>query len=330
MIAALVATGAIVVVSGYDGETALIIIAVAASKAVEGMSDVHYGSLQQNERMRPIAASLASRGVLAAIAVGVVLWAGGGLLLAIAAIGASWLVVLIAHDRHAVTSLLRDTAQTRAARVDWTAARRIVAIAFPLGLVMMLVSLRTNIPRYFIENRVGTAELGVFAALSSLVAAGNIVISALGQSATPRMARHYHDRNLGALRRLLARLLLVAALCGGAGIVLAAGAGRQILMLMFGADYARSADVLVWLMAVGLVAYATSFLGYALTATRRFTIQLPLFASTSLACAVGCHFLVPEYGLTGAAWAWGASLLLECVAIAVILSLDLRERSPRS
>lgn len=325
MVAGMIVTFAVALLFAHDGPTRLVVVAVGASKAIEGMSDVYYAVMQQHERMRPMAVSLVWRGLLAVAALALVLAATGELALAVAALGVAWVAVLVAHDVRAAAPLVG----ARAGPVDWRAARRIVAASLPLGLVMMLVSLRTNVPRYFIEAHIGATELGTFAALSSLLTAGNVVISALGQSATPRLARHFHDGDIRSFRRLLVRLLAIGALVGGAAVAAAAAAGRPVLLLLFGPPYARRADVLVLLMAVGLVAYVASFLGYALTAARRFAVQLPLFAATTLACTAASHWLVPAGGLAGAALAWGASLLLEAVAIAVLLELALRgRRSP--
>jgi O-antigen/teichoic acid export membrane protein len=326
MMAALVATAAIVSLSGYDRATGLVVIAIGASKAVEGVSDVYYGRLQQNERMRPIALSLMWRGVLSVVAVGTVLWAGGGLLLAVAALGVAWLVVLVAYDRPAAARFSDEPEPRRPRRMGWRPAGRIVAISLPLGLVMMLLSLRVNIPRYFIQDAMGSADLGIFAAIASLLTAGTMVVSALGQSATPALARHYHEGDIRAFRRLLARLLLIAGVAGCAGLAVAGVAGEPLLRWIFGGAYAMRSDLLVLMMAVGLVAYAGSSLGYALTAARRFTVQLPLFAATTLASGGACAWLVPAHGLAGAAYAMGGATVLELVAVWIALELTLKRR----
>jgi O-antigen/teichoic acid export membrane protein len=326
MIAALLAT-AIVSLSGHDRNAALVVLAVGATKAVEGMSDVYYGLLQQNERMRPIAVSLALRGIASVVAVSAVLWAGGGLVPAIVALGICWVAVLLIHDRRAAARPSHPLVSRALRRLDRRAFRRLVATCFPLGLVMMLVSLRTNIPRYFIARSYGPAELGVFAALSSLLTAGNVVVASLGQSASPRLARHFHEGDVRAFRRLLARLLLVAAAVGSAGLAVAVTAGEPLLRLAFGTEYARRNDLLVMLMAVGLVLYASSFFGYGLTATRRFMVQLPLFTATTAVCAAASLLLVPGYGLAGAACAWGAAMLVELLATAFVLEQALRARA---
>lgn len=322
----ILATAALVALSGHAGGSGLVIMAVGASKAVEGLSDVYYGILQQHERMRPMAVSLVWRGILSVGAMAAALAAGGGLLAGVVAMTISWVAVLLLHDVRATAPLLA-AAPRRPARVDLRAVREIVVTAAPLGLVAMLVSLRTNVPRYFVGGHLGAAELGVFAALSSLLTAGNVVISALGQAATPRLARHFHVGDVKGFRRLLALLLGVATIVGAGGILGALALGRPLLLALFGPPYAAQADVLVVLMGVGLVAYVASFLGYALTAARHFAVQLPLFVGTTGACAAGCASLVPAHGLAGAAAAWGASLFVEIVAVGALVEVALRRRA---
>ncbi len=320
-------TGAIVALSSYDAATTLVVLTVAAAKAIEGLSDVHYGALQQHERMRPIAVSLVLRGVLSVASVAAVLRAGGSLVAAVAALALGWAAVLLVHDLPAAAPILRAQGERGRPRLDRRAAARLVATCLPLGAVMMLVSLQVNVPRYVIERRLGAAELGVFAALASLITVGNVVVSALGQAVTPRLATYFHERRIGAFRRLLMLLVLAGAALGTAGVAVSLAAGEPILRLLFGARYAGRADVLVVLMGAGLVLYVSSFLGYGLTAARRFGIQLPIFAATTLAGAGACLWLVPRLGLTGAALGWGASMVLNVIAIGLVLELALRVRA---
>ena len=63
--------------------------------------------------------------------------------------------------------------------------------------------------------------------------AGNMVVSALGQSASPRLAKYYAAKNSRAFRQLLVRLVGIAALLGGLAIIAALVAGSQILTLLY-------------------------------------------------------------------------------------------------
>ncbi len=323
MVVGLAATLVVVLASGHGGKAAAVVLTVGACKAIEGVTEIHYGQLQRDERMRPIALSLIARGLLGIGAMALVLWATGDLRWAVVALALAWSAVLLLQTVGPTAARPRGGGGF-APRFDPATLRRLVVLALPLGAVIMLVSLRTNIPRYAVQGTVGAAELGVFAALSSVVLAGNLVVNALAQSAIPRLARHAHDRDVRAFRALLARLLAIAAALGAVGVLAATAIGRPLLGVLFGPAYAARSNVLVWLMVAGAVSYGSAFLGTALTATRRFRVQLPLFAGTSLVTAALCWSLVPRAGLVGAAIAWGAALLAELVAMAVVLERTLR------
>jgi O-antigen/teichoic acid export membrane protein len=324
---ALAVTAAMLLLSGYSRATGAVVLAVALTKAADANVDIYHGLLQQNERMRPIANSLIVRSVLNVVVFAGVLWAYGSLALAALGLAVVSLGVFVGYDAHNARPLLQTAEHVWRPRLRRPAARKLVAMTLPLGLVNLAVSLRTYLPRFFIDSRLGTAELGVFAALSSFVVMGTLVVGALGQSCTPRLARQFHLGDIAGFRRLVGQLLLIGAAVGGAGIAVAAFAGRPVLQLIFGMEYANRVDVLVWLMGVGLLSNVSSFLGYALTAARRFTVQLPLFTATALACAGACRWAIPTHGLIGAAWAWGAPLLVETIACWVLLELALRARA---
>ena len=98
---------------------------------------------------------------------------------------------------------------------------------------MMLVSLNTNIPRYFIQHYLGERELGIFAAMFYLMVAGNTIIAALGQSASPRLAMYNESRDLKAFRRPLGWLVELGAALRAAGILMALVLGREILTALY-------------------------------------------------------------------------------------------------
>jgi len=179
--------------------------------------------------------------------------------------------------------------------------RKLIWLALPLGFVMMLVSLNSNIPRYFIERYLGERQLGIFAAMSYLMVVGNMVVSALAESASPRLAKYYAAGNSTAFRTLLFKLVGVGAVLGGAGVLVAVVAGREILTLLYRPEYGQQADLFVWLMVAAGIGYVSSFLGYAITAARYFRIQMPLFAVVTGSSALSCLWLIPTMGVRGAA-----------------------------
>lgn len=307
---ALLIIAGITVVSGYRWETALVILAIGVAKAIESMSDVYYGLLQQHEQMDRIAISMMIKGVLSLIALGIgvyltgsVFWGAVGLVLA-------WTVIFAGYDLHSGTLLL-PTSRTLP-RWEWPTLARLTWLALPLGIVMMLISLTTNLPRYFVERYLGEHELGIFAAMSYIIVAGTTVVGALGQSASPRLARYYATGNRAAFRSLLLKLIGIGALLGGAGVLVALLAGCEVLTLLYGAEYARQ-DVFVGVMVAGGLWYVASFFGYAATASRRIRYQPMALCIVIGISIVLCYCFVPLYGL------WGASVALVGTSIVSML-----------
>jgi O-antigen/teichoic acid export membrane protein len=309
---ACLAVGVLALAGGFRAATAQVVMAVALAKAIESVSDVFYGSLQQHERMDRIAISMIFKGIVSLAALGLTIAVSGRTVLAVLALAASWAVVLFAYDLPQSAALLREACPGAGAgagaglrRLRWSRPHllRLTWLALPPGIVMMLISLGTSVPRYFVEAELGERALGVFSAMAYLMVVGNTAVFALGQAASPRLARYFAAGQLAAFRTLLRRLVALALAGGCAAVVLVMGWGRVILQTFYAAEYARRTDVFAWLtiaMALGAVG---SFLGYGMTSARNFRIQAPLFALVVLATTLSCALLIPRHGLLGAALA---------------------------
>lgn len=314
---ALLVIAGIVVLTGYPRETALVIMVVGLAKAFEAVSNVFHGLFQQHERMDRIAISMLIKGPLSLTALALGVYLSGQVLWGAVGLAVAWALILIIYEvpvgawvLKASPLILREKLRPR---WETPMVLRLIWVALPLGLVGMLISLNANIPRYFIEHYGGLRELGIFAAIAYLLAAGGMVINALNESATPRLARHYASGEVQAFRLLLIKLVGLGAAAGIIGIFLAWFWGREILTLIYSPEYAQHADLLLWLTGVGLLGYVSSFLGAGMTSARYFRAQLPLFASVTGATALACYWLIPAYGLRGAA----ATLLVAAITQAL-------------
>ncbi len=293
--------------AGYDRPIVLLILVVVAAKAVESLSDVRYGLFQALGRMRTVGLSMLMRGLLGLGALAVVLFSTRRLLPAMLALAAAWLLVLVAYDipRARQASASRREASSRPA--PWLLLRT----AAPMGLAAMFASLNPNLPRYLIEARLGAAELGFFAALSQLVFAGNLAVTAAGQALSPRLAGHVAAGARREFNRLLGAFLLAAVGLGAGCLIVVSVAGRQLLELFYGPAFAGHAWLLRWLFVAGAVGFCASVLDYGMIAQHRFRtiplVQFGVVAANLLACVI----LIPRHGLLGAAWAWLIALGLQ-------------------
>jgi O-antigen/teichoic acid export membrane protein len=312
---------------GYGGATAAVIALAGVAKVIEGISDLYYGLLQKHERMDVMARSLMLRGALGlgALVAGFALTRDVGV--AVAGMAGAWAVVLVAHDVPAAAALV--PAGARGPRLRPEAQLALARLALPLGVTMLFVSLQQNIPRYVVEHGLGEAALGIFTAMAYVQVAGEIAIRALGQTATPRLARHWHAGERAAFDALLARLLALGAGLGVGAVVLAAALGELVLELFFGPAYAAEAAVFTWLMAAAAVSWIGSLLGYAASATRAFARFTAPYAAVTAVALIAAVTLIPRHGLLGAAWALGATSMATCLAPLMILAGQRRTRPGR-
>ncbi|BAZ27955.1 polysaccharide biosynthesis protein [Cylindrospermum sp. NIES-4074] len=294
----------ITIASGYRWETTLVIFAIALAKAFESISDVYYGLIQQRERMDRIAMSLMIKGPLSLILLGLGFYLTGSVLGAAVGLLVAWSVVLFSYDIRNGASILKTLPNSYPQnsllpRWHLKTLGQLIWLALPLGFVMMLISLNANIPRYFIARYLGERELGIFAALAYLMVAGNIVVQALGESASARLAKYYAAGNRLAYGKLLLKLMGTGLLLATTGLLVAGIAGKEILILLYGVEYAKHTDLFISLMFVSAIDYVFSFLGHAMTSARYFRIQMPLFILTTTTSAIASLWLIPSIGLRG-------------------------------
>jgi len=326
---ALIITFAIVVFR-YDSVLGLVIMLVAIAKGVESVSDILFGLLQRQECMNRIALSQMAKGTLALGAFALVVSTTGILAAGVGAIIAAWLAILTLVDIPAAAAVLGTAPHTSPhdgrerlsmLRPNWSlsALGTLAVRTLPLGLTVMVGSLTTNVPQYFIEHFNGTYDLGLYAAMFYPITAGALVINALGQSATPRLARYHASGSIQQFKRLVAKLVGIGLLVGLGGLAIVIPFGTEVLTTLYGPEYAARQDAFKWLVLAAAVGFAYVFLGTAVTSMRRFRIQLPIHLGSLVILTIMCAVLVPDHGPKGAAWSLILSGLAEGIAYASLV-----------
>jgi O-antigen/teichoic acid export membrane protein len=319
----------ITIAGGYRLETSFVIIGMGLAKAIESVSEVFYSLLQHHERMDRISISMMIKGCLSLLLLGVGVYLTQSVFWGVVGLIVAWTIVLVGYDLHSGQMILNSATQLPQGMVSEKrnlagllkpslhpeTQKRLVRLALPLGFVMMLISLNNNIPRYFIEHFLGEKDLGIFTAIAYLMVATSMVVGALGQSAGPRLAKYYAAANNPAFRKLLIQLITIGLLLGGIGVLIVLLVGRPILTIVYNEEYAKHANLLVWLMVATSINHVGSFLGNGMSAVRYFKVQLPLFTVVTSASAAVSFWLIPRMGLQGA-----ANALIFSAVIQVVLS----------
>jgi len=123
---------------------------------------------------------------------------------------------------------------------------------------------------------------------------------------------------------------MIGAVLGIAGILVTIVVGKPLVTLIYTPEYAQQ-DVFILIMIAAGLSYVASFLRQSLTAVRRLRIQLVLHVFEVISLIVFCWFLIPVYGMQGAAIAVIISRIVELVfALAVALPIVLQLKKQRA
>ena len=329
MIAVLVVVG-ILAFSRPGWLAAATTLIIAVGLTAEAISDICYGTLQKNEQMDIIAISMCYRSVLSVIALGTVLFFTKSIVWGVLGLAAARIFVTATHDLPKQRNQPRGSGPRPRLLTLRSPYVHIIWTALPLGIVLMLNSLNSNIPRYFITAHSGVRDLGIFSAVASIVTIGGTVVNSLGQAAMPQLAKRFSAGELRGFAHLLVKLIAMIALLGALGIVFSLVAGREFLRYAFRPEYAQHSRLLIAMMLAGAISYITMILGYCQTAAQYFRPQVPLQAAGTLAVLISSRFLIPSHGLFGAVLSIGISWIVVLAGELIILVMvfaDLRNRS---
>ena len=317
---------ALLVIAGLavagPAEHAGLVLAAGLAKSVEAVGDLLGGAMQRDERMGAAAGALFVKGTLGLASFAAALLLGGSLLAAVLAQAAAWAVTSLAYDVPVATRgrpALLVGGSLRPARLA-----ALARTSLPLGVAMALISWNVNVPRYFVERFSGSVALGLYGGVAYLFVAGSMVVSAVGQAVTPRLARHALEGDRTGFLRLTALICAGGAGLGLLGVAVAALAGRQLLELLYSAEYAGAEGLLVACALVAVAQFTLSGLGIAATAARSFRAQLPVLAAGLAVTAAGSAWLVPAHGALGAVWATGLSTLVQLAGYAPLVRAGAR------
>jgi O-antigen/teichoic acid export membrane protein len=320
----------------YGGELTSVVLIVGVAYAVEAISDVYYARLQLHDRMAEISKSMMARALLSVLALAVATYISRSLVWGFAGVVLARAIVLFGYDicerTHGLGSQFKWVSRNEelAPRFDLRVQQGLLWLSLPLGIVVLLSTLNSSVPSYFIKHALGERDLGIFAAIGFATSVGNMAVVSLGQSAFTRLARSYGAGNFGTFASLLGKLLVFGAALGACGMLLSKLAGREILTILFRPEYAERADLLPWIMAVGGVVYMAQFVGFGLTAAGYYNSQVVLNILANASLLAGCYWLVARRGLLGAIIAMLIAAIVQLAASVVVLVAAMRKHAHKS
>ena len=265
------------------------------------IGDLLQGWMQVRGRIGTAAVCLAVRAVAAAaITTAVLSWypTGGALVTAFIAALAS-IIVLVAIEVPVVRSLTQVHAPSSTTRsvMGW------FLFTMPLGIATGVGALSSVLPRFALMHWQGSADLGVFAAMTVMITAACQLFGAPAPLVIARLAGLLKAGDMAGVRRVLKGLVLLALALGLGGYLGAIGFGAPVMRLIFGEVIGSNCTALPDMALVAMVELLQFPLGYLLTAGHYYRQQILPTLVGFLVTASLVYLWVPTHGMAGAAWA---------------------------
>jgi O-antigen/teichoic acid export membrane protein len=161
------------------------------------------------------------------------------------------------------------------------------------------------------------AELGIYSATAWLVVAAYVFVQVPLQAAYPELVRRFHESS-ERYAQLMNTLVSIASRATLAGAALVIVEAPEIVHLLFGEQYAASADVFpIQILVVPLGWYA-ALVAYVPTVAGHFGRFLLALIPPAIFATIALPILISEWGMIGAAV--GAALTMSVQALAFTLT----------
>src|SRR5699024_9823248 len=245
-----------------DFYTLLVCIFIGISKFFESLSDIMFGVMQKNQRMDLIAKSQILKGFCTLLVFMLSMSLTGSLLISTIFMSLVWLIVLVLFDYNNLKKFEGFSIHFSKKQI------LLFKITLPLGIAQLITSLNANVPRYFIEYSHGLKELGVYASLIYIVAAGNNLIIALSNILLPILSTAYNSNNIKSFTKIMLYSIITTVILGVFGLSLIYSFGDDILLIIYGEEFSNYVEEFLIIGLYGIIMYIGKFIETGLNATR--------------------------------------------------------------
>jgi len=316
-----------------DIDLRLTIIAITFAKMLENTSDLFQGFFQKKQRMDIVSTSLILKGLVSLICFFILLYLTGKIYLASFGIAFSWLLIFVFYDlRKALSSFYQSRkfninvsmAITRFMQ-EFSWDNRLLLLALPLGGVIGLVSLNSNIPKYFISHYLGHEMLGVFAAVGYIVMVGRLIDISIGQAFAPRMAFYIRDKNRIGFLKLCLNYFSFGFIVSMFSIIIVYWFGDTILNILYTKEFGQYNRIFLILILSNGIIWSFSFLNHSMIIFRNTTEQFFITVLSTVILFIACLVLIPQVGLIGGAYAFFITNIISVPIKALYFRVNLRK-----
>lgn len=172
--------------------------------------------------------------------------------------------------------------------------------AFPIGITYLLITTIRNIDVMILTKMKGFAEVGLYLASYRLCDMSLSLPLALMSSIFPLMSKFY-KQDFNVLKKIYQKTFDILSVCGILLTVLVLAFSDKIIILLFGADFIRSAISFRILIISSLFVYLAIGSGSLLIVTDRQIVSMWFYILAAPLNIVLNLILIPRFGFMGAA-----------------------------
>lgn len=264
-------------------ELTFLVICLYLHKVIETLTEYRYGIYQRNDEHYKIATSRIIRSITYTTSFILTVYLTKDLILSSLVMFTFNLVTFHIVDR--VTFYNKE-------KIDFTDFKKIyLHLGAPLAVTAALLSLRTTAPRFFVENTMTYADVGLLVSYLYLVNAGGMIIQSWSQVISPKISRAYNNRCEKDVFDIFfkgAGFVLVYCFSFNIGFVLL---GEHLIKFIYGNDIYFSTSLSFSIIVFMYASYCSSYVGYCVSGVREFKIQPKIFAILLAITLILLYFL---------------------------------------
>jgi putative exopolysaccharide biosynthesis protein len=329
----MISSYAYVMIRGYSGEKAVVVLLMCIFRAVDSLADVYEGWFQQKERLDLSGKALTYRIVVAVLGFGVVLFTTRNLILSGAVLVVVYVVCFFVYDirYHYGVEAFRETAQKDKAGLSWVVKMTIEG--FPLFINAFLMMSIMNAPKMVLDVAIEQGSLA-----QGLQTVFNIIFmpaSFLNLAYIvfrPLITKMAIVWNIGKAKGFLKILMKIMISLFGIGILLLIGSallGIPILSIVYAVDLKDYKMELLIIIVGGCMYTFAAVLDNAMVVIRKQYILILAYVFTYIYIKFAAEMMTGRWGILGASLSYASAMAVFLIITAVMFAFHFYKASKK-
>ncbi|WP_173814431.1 lipopolysaccharide biosynthesis protein [Dorea phocaeensis] len=329
----MISSYAYVMIRGYSGEKAVVVLLMCIFRAVDSLADVYEGWFQQKERLDLSGKALTYRIVVAVLGFGVVLFTTRNLILSGAVLVVVYVVCFFVYDirYHYGVEAFRETAKKDKAGLSWVVKMTIEG--FPLFINAFLMMSIMNAPKMVLDVAIEQGSLA-----QGLQTVFNIIFmpaSFLNLAYIvfrPLITKMAIVWNIGKAKEFLKILMKIMISLFGIGILLLIGSallGIPILSIVYAVDLKDYKMELLIIIVGGCMYTFAAVLDNALVVIRKQYILILAYVFTYIYIKFAAEMMTGRWGILGASLSYASAMAVFLIITAVMFAFHFYKASKK-